>query len=138
MISYAIENNQKVPCTISQIVIPHEAFNTVFFFLVSGDRLYSGTPYFLYVYSLSSLTLPLARFPNETTGQSGFILDNRLYLGGLDSLAVLQISDSLPPPLSLVEKRKTYSAVRKIVRAGNELIMGEQAGFIEIYDIQKC
>ena len=50
VISYAIENNKKVPCGISQIVIPETSFQALVFVHLSGDKLYAGTPDCLYVY----------------------------------------------------------------------------------------
>ena len=54
---------------------------------LTDDRLYTVCDYYLYVYLLSDLTKPLAKYDvgnrmYSTWDYSGLIIDNRFYLGG--------------------------------------------------------
>jgi hypothetical protein len=85
-----------------------------------GDRLYTETDETLYVYSLSDLTSPCATYPVGGKCYSALITDNRLYLGGVGKLHIFEVT----PSLTMVTQIPTKSVVSKILRVGDDLILG--------------
>jgi hypothetical protein len=83
----------------------------------------------LRVYSLSDLTSPSATYPLHTDCNSALIIEKRLYLCGcyLDGwyhLHIFEMNPSLTEPLTPFTKIPTESPVYKILRVGDDLLMG--------------
>ena len=78
----------------------------------------------LYVYSFSDLTSPSATYPLGDKCNSALITDNRLYLGGNNELHIFEVTPSLTEPLTPVTKIPTKSYVNKILRVGDDLLLG--------------
>ena len=91
---------------------------------LSGDRLYTAADKTLYVYSMSDFTSPIATYPLGGKCYSGMIIDDRLYLGGNYKLHIFKLSSSLTQPLSPVKAITTKESVYKLLRVGNELLLG--------------
>jgi hypothetical protein len=102
----------------------------VYFVYLNGDRLYTGRGKNLYVYSLSDLYSPIATYPLGGWCFSGIITDSRLYLGGGGrKLHIFEVSASISQPLKKVKVIDTESWVNKILRVGQELLLGEDGGY---------
>jgi hypothetical protein len=88
--------------------------------------LYTEVNYTLYVYSLSDLTSPSATYPlgYDENCYSALITENRLYLGGYRMLHIFEVTPSLTEPLTPVTKIPTERYVRKILRVGDDLLLG--------------
>ncbi len=124
MSEYALSHLTQLPCTISQIDLPN-CGKLIRFVHLSGDCLYAWVDHALYVYSASDLTSPIAICPIEGCFMSGTITENRLYLGGSNKLYVFEMSASLNEPLKpAIQMISTVSWVLKILRVGNELLLG--------------
>ena len=78
----------------------------------------------LFVYSVGDLTSPSATYPLERKCYSALITDNRLYLGGGCELFIFEVTQSLTEPLIPVTKISTKSSVFKILRVGDDLLLG--------------
>jgi hypothetical protein len=78
----------------------------------------------LYVYSLGDLTSPCATYQLGDECYSGLITDNRLYIGGRLKLHVFEVTSSFTEPLKSVTKIPTESFVYKILRVGDDLLLG--------------
>jgi hypothetical protein len=78
----------------------------------------------LHVYSLGDLSSPSATYPLEDFCYSGLFTDNRLYLGGEYKLHIFEVTPSLTEPLTRVTKIPTKSYVYKILRVGDDLLLG--------------
>jgi hypothetical protein len=78
----------------------------------------------LYVYSLGDLTSPCATYQLGDECYSGLITENRLYLGGKYKLHVFEVTSSFTEPLAPVTKIPTESYVYKILRVGDEVLLG--------------
>jgi hypothetical protein len=89
-----------------------------------GDRLYTEANKTLYVYSLSNFTSPSATYPLDSKYYSALITENRLYLGGACKLHIFEVTPSLTEPLTLVAKIPTENYVHKILRVGDDLLLG--------------
>ena len=100
-----------------------ERGDTVCFVYLSGHRLYTVADKTLYVYSMSDHTYPIATYRLVGTSLSGMIIDNRLYLGS-NNLQVFKVSTSLTQSLTPVTEITTEFFVYKILRVGNELLLG--------------
>ena len=61
----------------------------------------------LYVYSVEDLTSPSASYPKLDKCYSVLIAENRLYLGGVRKLHILEVTPSLTEPLTPVTKIPT-------------------------------
>ena len=97
----------------------------VHFVYLSGDRLYTaGEDETLYVYSMSDHRSPIATYPLGGWCYSGMIIDDRLYLGRDFKLHVFKVSTSLTQPLTPVTEITTKHYVNKILRVGNEFLLG--------------
>jgi hypothetical protein len=84
---------------------------------------------------MSDLTSPIATYTLGEECYSGVIVDENLYLGGAN-LHVLKASSSLTQPLAPVTVITTKSFVKKILRVGSELLLGEYDGFLQVVDIK--
>lgn len=72
---------------------------------------------------MSDPTSPIATMPIKIIC-SCIIVDKHLYLGGINALHVFEVSTSLTEPLTPVRVIATSDAVVKILKVGNELILG--------------
>jgi hypothetical protein len=111
------------------------------FVLLSGDRLYTHADNTLYVYSMSDFTSPIATYHLKGYCCSGLIADNRIFLGICDysscSLHVYEIRTSITEPLEELSSIRTNGDVIKMIKVGQEIMLGERNGYLEIYDIEK-
>jgi hypothetical protein len=101
--------------------------NKVYFVYLSGDRLYTAAGETLYVYSMSGdLRSPIYTYPLGGECRSGLIIDDRLYLGGddLHIFHIFKVSPFLTQSLTRVTDITTKRLVLKILRVGNELLLG--------------
>ena len=91
-----------------------------------GDRLYTEADGNLYVYSMGDLTSPSGTYHlgDYGTCYSALITDNRLYLGGNCELHIFEVNSSLTEPLTPVTKIPTESCGFKILRVGDDLLLG--------------
>jgi hypothetical protein len=103
---------------------------------LSGDILYAESDNNLHVYSMSDLTSPIVTYPLDGRCYSAMITDDHLYLGGNKKLYVFKVSESLTQPLISVTSTTTKSLVNKILRLGNELLLGQDDGHLEVLDIK--
>jgi hypothetical protein len=103
--------------------------DAVAFVYLNGDRLYTERGKNLYVYSLSDLYSPIATYPLGGYCFSGIITDNRLYLRGGKKLHIFEVSASISQPLKQVKVIDTESYVFKILKVGQELLLGEDNGY---------
>jgi hypothetical protein len=101
-----------------------ESTNYVAFVYLWGDRLYTEVDKTLYVYSVGDLTSPSATYPLGGFSGSGLITENRLYLGGQYKLHIFEVTSSLTEPLTPVTKIPTKNYVNKILRVGDDLLLG--------------
>jgi uncharacterized secreted protein with C-terminal beta-propeller domain len=108
--------------------------NEVRFVYLSGDRLFTAADTTLYVYSMSDQTSHIATYQLEGKCKSGIIVDERLYLGG-HYLYVFKVSPSLSKPLTPVANIKTERYVQKILRVGNELLLGHIEGYLQVVEM---
>jgi hypothetical protein len=72
---------------------------------------------------MSDRTSPIATYPLGGECWSGMIIDDRLYLGA-NNLYVFKVSTSLTQPLTPITEITTKHYVNKILRVGNELLLG--------------
>ena len=98
--------------------------------------MYTAADDTLYVYSMSDHTSPIANYQLDGVCCSGIITDNHLYLGGLRKLQVFEVTSSLTQPLIPLKVIDTEMLVFKILRVGNELILGEDEGYLEVFNIE--
>ena len=122
-VSDAVSNMKELPCGISLIDLP-ESTNGVDFVYLSGDRLYTEADETLYVYSVGDLTSPSATYPLGDKCYSALITENRLYLGAANKLHIFEVTPSLAEPLSPITKIPTKHIVFKILRVGDDLLLG--------------
>ena len=101
-----------------------ESVNVVDFVYLWGDRLYTEADKTLYVYSVTDLTSPSATYPLSQHCFSALITENRLYLGGVYELHIFEVTPSLTQPLTPVTQIPTKSLVLKILRVGDDLLLG--------------
>jgi hypothetical protein len=128
-VSYSLLHHEELTSTISQVNLRGDY--TLFFVYLNGDRLYTEISENLYVYSLSDLfsLIAIASYPLGDWCCSGIIADNRLYLGGGKKLHIFEVTTSITQPLMPVTVIDTASWVYKILRVGNELVLGEGDGY---------
>jgi hypothetical protein len=131
----ALKHFKDLPSTVSQIDLPNGEYQESFVYL-SGDRLYTARDETLYVYSMSDHTSPIATYQLSKRCLSCIIADNHLYMGGNEKLHVFEVTTSLSQPLILVKVIDAKRWVHKILRVGNELILGEGEGYLEVFDIE--
>jgi hypothetical protein len=86
--------------------------------------LYTEVDKTLNVYSVGDLTSPSATYPLGGQCGSGLITENRLYLGGHYKLHIFEVTPSLTEPLTPVTQIPTKSYVYKILRVGDDLLLG--------------
>ena len=90
-----------------------------------GYRLYTEADGNLYVYSVGNLTSPSATYRlDDLCCYSPLITDNRLYLGGNNKMHIFEVTTSLSKPLTPVAKIPTKDCVNKILRVGDDLLLG--------------
>ena len=128
VVSYSLLHHKELNSTISQVDLPAGDGYVAFVYL-NGDRLYTVRGKNLYVYSLSDLYSPIATYPLRGRCFSGIITDNRLYLGWGRKLHIFEVSASTTQPLEQVKIIDTESWVNKILRVGQELLLGEDNGY---------
>jgi hypothetical protein len=126
----ALNHLKDLPSTVSQIDLPNGVYYPVYFVYLSGDRLYTATDKTLYVYSMSDHTSHIATYQLSGDCYSCIIADNHLYLGGKIKLFIFEITTSLTQPLIPVEVIETKYEVFKILRVKNQLILGEERGYL--------
>jgi hypothetical protein len=106
------------------IDLPESTYGVQFLYLW-GDRLYTEADGNLYVYSVIDLTSPSATYRlDDLCCYSALITDNRLYLGGVGELHIFEVTPSLNEPLKPVTKIPAKSGVLKILRVGDDLLLG--------------
>jgi hypothetical protein len=110
-----------LPFTSSQIDLPYAEYAKIV--LVSEDRLYAVSKKNLSVYLMSDLKSSISTIPIELI-YSCIIINNHLYLGGTNQLHVFELTPSLTHPLTPISVITTSSIVYKILRVGNELLLG--------------
>jgi hypothetical protein len=66
--------------------------------------------------------------------KSCILIDDHLYLGG-ENIHVFKVTASLTQPLIPLTVISTEEEVLKILKVGNELILGEVNGYLEVVDI---
>ena len=86
--------------------------------------MYTGIDNTLYVNSLGDLTSPSVTYPLDVKGYSALIADNRLYIGGNYKLHIFEVTPYLTIPLKPVTSIPTEYSVYKILRVGDELLLG--------------
>ena len=132
-VSHSLLDRHHLPCTTSQIDLPGN--HRVLFVYLSEDKLYTEADNTLCVYSLSDLTSPSATFPLGPC-YSALITENRLYLGGAGKLHIFEVNPSLTEPLIPVSDILTKSYVHKILRVGDDLLLGQDFGYLEVFYIK--
>lgn len=83
------------------------------------------------MYSLSDLRSPIATYDLLDTGWSGIIVDNILLVDG-DSFKIMvyEISTSITVPLKQLAIIETIDTIRKVLKVGQELVLGCFNGYI--------
>ena len=76
------------------------------------------------MHSVTDLTSPSATYPLGYSCYSALIIENRLYLGGVRELHIFEVTPSLTQPLTPVTKIPTEHTVYKILRVGDDLLLG--------------
>jgi hypothetical protein len=66
------------------------------------------------------------------------MIDNRLFLAGAFKLHVHEVTTSLTEPLTPLTVINTKEIVLKILRVGNQLLLGQRNGYLEVVDINNC
>jgi hypothetical protein len=127
-VSYSLLHHKELTSTISQVDLPAGDGGVCFVYL-NGDRLYTERGKNVYVYSLSDLYSPIATYPLGGRCYSGIITDNRLYLRAEKKLHIFEVSDSISQPLKHVKFIDTKDYVYKILRVGQELLLGQADGY---------
>jgi hypothetical protein len=92
--------------------------------------LYTEVDKTLYVYSVYDFSSPSASYPLQEFCNSGLITENRLYLGGHYKLHIFEVTPSLTEPLTPVTQIPTKSYVTKILRVGDDLLLGYYDGYL--------
>jgi hypothetical protein len=121
-VSRSLLHRNDLPCTKSQVDLPGN--DHVSFVYLSEDKLYTEANKTLFVYSLGDLTSPSATYPLDDDCHSALITENRLYLGGRCRLHIFEVTPSLTDPLIPVIQIPTKSLVLKILRVGDDLLLG--------------
>ena len=121
-VSRSLLHRNDLPSTTFQADLPESDY--VFFIYLSEDRLYTEANYTLNVYSLCYFTCPLSTYRLDTRCLSALITENRLYLGGYYELHIFEVTPSLTEPLTPVSKIPTETHVFKIMRVGDDLLLG--------------
>jgi hypothetical protein len=120
-VSRSLLHRKDLPCSTSQVDL---SGNDVMFVYLSGDKLYTEADKTLYVYSLDHLTSTSATYQLGNPCFSGLITENRLYLGAVSELHIFEVAPSLTEPLTPVTQIPTKNWVNKILRVGDDLLLG--------------
>jgi hypothetical protein len=121
-------------CEIS-VINPPAMGCWIRFVYLNGEKLYAVANETLYVYLMIDTTSPVATYSLSSDCYSGEIFNNRLYLGGKNYLDIFDITTSLVQPLTPVTKITTKGWVYKVLSVGHSLILGEDYGYLEVFDI---
>lgn len=85
---------------------------------------------------VSDPSSPIAAYPLGGTCWSGLVAENRLYLGGGSrKLHVFDVTTSLAEPLKPVAVIDTEDYVTKVLRVGNQLLLGEWEGYLQVVSL---
>ncbi len=85
---------------------------------------------------MTKLISPIGTYPLGGSSWSGIIADNRLYLGGqTKKLHVFDVTTSLNEPLRPVAVIDTEDYVSKVLRVGNQLLLGEWEGYLQVVQL---
>ena len=128
-VSHSLSHLNELFTSFSQIDLPKSEY-IVFFVYLSGDRLYTAADETLFVYSMSDHTSPIATYRLGGMCFSVIIADNLLYLGGDEKLHIFELTTFITQPLIQFKVIDTKDWVRKILRVGNQLILGEEGGYL--------
>ena len=84
------------------------------------------------MYSVSEITSSLATYDLVDRCNSGLIADSRLFLdGGISNkIIVYEMQISLSDPLKKVASIETKNYIRKMIKLGQELVLGEVDGYL--------
>ena len=91
---------------------------------LSGDRLYAAAEKTLYVFSVSDHKSPIATYELSDWCFSGIITDKHLYLSVYKKLYVFEETTSIMQPLLPPKIIEIEAGAHKILRVGDELILG--------------
>ena len=129
--SYAIKNAKKQSSSVSQINFSGTE-RLISFVLLSGDRLYTVIDDYLYIYSMKNLSSFIQRYPfDKCFNTSGVITETHLYVTSWEKLNVLKLTSDDNNPLQLLNSiTLPVRYVFKILRVGNELLLGEWDGYL--------
>jgi hypothetical protein len=87
------------------------------------------------VYSLTDYTSPIATYEIFDNCCSGLIANNCLYLAGQSfNIIVFELSASLTEPLKQLPSIPTSESIIKLKKVGQDLLLGETSGIIEVFD----
>lgn len=89
------------------------------------------------MYSVKDFSKPIATYKLGDYCRSGIITDGRLYLGGEKKLHIFEVTAYPTLPLTPVKVFDTKHLVQKILRVGQELLLGEIKGYLEVFNINK-
>jgi hypothetical protein len=115
-------HRKDLPCTTSHVDLPDN--DRVNFVYLSEEKLYTQANKTLYVYSMGDLTSPSATYKLGDDCFSALITESRLYLGGIRQLHIFELTSSLTEPLTPVTQIFTKDDVFKILRVGDDLLLG--------------
>jgi hypothetical protein len=121
-VSRSLLHRNDLPCSTSWVDLPGN--DHVNFVYLSEDKLYTEANKTLYVYLVIESTSLIATYPLGNHCFSALITENRLYLGGWDKIQIYEVTPSLTEPLRPVTKIPTEHYVSKILRVGDDLLLG--------------
>ena len=136
----ALDHIEDLPFTICQIELgAPKSYDDDLPLLVhlSGERVFACIIDTLYVYFISEPSLPIASYPLGEICTSAKIVENFLYLGSAtrEFLLIFEVPTSLTEPLTLFSMIKTNENINDMFRNGNELLLSEFDGWLEVFDI---
>jgi WD40 repeat protein len=135
---YGFEHIEEYPCN-SKVELPATGSKSkVNFVLLSRKNLYTSVDKTLYVYKGSDLNSPIATYDLPAKCWTGLTDKNYLFLGGKTSnIFIYEISSSdKKRPLNRKVTIQTKQPVFKIIKLGQELMLGEHTDYLEVFDIQ--
>ena len=134
-VSHSLLHHSKLPTLISQTDLP-PGNGEVFFVYLNGERLYTEVGGTLYIYLANDLSSPPASFHLGDRCISGIATEDRLYIGGGEKLHVLEVTASMIQPFKLIKAIDTQSSILKMLKLGNELLLGQWMGYLEVFNIE--